>query len=94
MSTTTTFYRTTKYEWTVQEVEVLRTTEHSVFVHNEWRNRAQRNARHSDWCDYWETREAAVSVLRERAQNKLAAAKRTIEEMEAALAILEKEVLP
>lgn len=81
-----TYYRTTNYTWEVKPVEVISTTSKTITLKPERPGeRVCRTSQKSSYYSYWETEKEAYAHLRERAESKIANARQTIEEMEAAL---------
>lgn len=81
-----TYYRTTSYTWEVKPVEVISATEHTITLKPEREHaRARRTPKVSSVYAYWETEREAYAHLVERAESKIAAANRTIDEMDVVL---------
>jgi hypothetical protein len=79
-----TIYKTSRWGKDVIPVECTRVTDASVFIQGHYRER--RHARHSEYEDYFETEEEAVSFLRSRLTKRAEVAARTLEEVQRDLA--------
>lgn len=74
-----TWYEVGKWGDKIEPVEVERSTEQSVWVFNKWRvDRVERRARVSEHACYFPTWEEAHAYLLDRAETRLAGARRAL----------------
>lgn len=81
-------YRTVKWGHVVTPVEVVRTTEQSIFL-RKGKDGEQRRAKSSEYDNYWDTWEGARNYLRRRTQDEIDRLERKLESARAELAAIE-----
>ena len=72
-SATATWYKASRYSYAVEEVEVVRETEHCIWTAATKYSRERKTNKHGDWGDHYRTGKEALDALRERATKRLAA---------------------
>jgi hypothetical protein len=72
-STKKQWYRTSKFDYKINPVEVVKSTETSVWILDEYfkKGNIDRKARFSEYNNYWETFELAKEHLITRAERKI-----------------------
>lgn len=73
-------YKTGGWKSLIEEVEVVRANEKSVWIMSNWRgqNKEERSARETNYSRYFDTKEEAKAFLTERCNKTIESAKRTI----------------
>lgn len=80
-------YKTMKYSTSIDRVEAIKETDHFLtFVDRWWR--AHREAKHSDYINYYDTWEEAQGALLTRNEQKLIYARKNVRRLE-----LEQQIL-
>lgn len=82
-------FKARKHSFTIQQVPVIRTTASFVIVHDA-RGNEVKEAKVSEFAQWYETREAAVEAILTRLHNNVKRAQRVLDTAQADLAKFEK----
>jgi len=83
-------YRTGWGNELIKEIEVEKHTENTVWLKNSYDEELRRNAKHSNYDDFWDTLEEAKKHLEDKFNRKINYAKEVISDAETKLKELEK----